>query len=192
MALTNGTDAGNAIGDYIEMGPTASWAEDLYDGLTKEHSSTGAHDSTKVAMLAGTQTFTGDKTFTGTVTLPDGSVDTSTLAESVYTYLGDYSTSESATPYKWINGSIIYKKTVNFGALPNASQKSVAHGITNLGQMVRIEGVSVGGLPVNFANPLSNNSAVGCYTDSSNLYMITNSNRSTDSVYVTLWYTKTS
>jgi hypothetical protein len=56
------------------MGPTASWAEDLYDGLTNEHSSAGVHDNTKVAMLAGTQTFTGNKTFSGTVTLPDDTV----------------------------------------------------------------------------------------------------------------------
>jgi len=80
MALTNGTDAGNAIGDYIEMGPTASWAEDLYDGLTKEHDSTGAHDATKVMMLSGTQTVTGDKTFTGTVGLPDGSATGAVLS----------------------------------------------------------------------------------------------------------------
>lgn len=42
MTLENGTDAGNAIGDFIEMGPTATWAQDLYDGLTKVHDTTGS------------------------------------------------------------------------------------------------------------------------------------------------------
>jgi hypothetical protein len=85
MVLKNGTDAGNAVGDYVEMGPTASWAEDLYDGLTNEHSSAGVHDNTKVAMLAGTQTFTGNKTFSGTVALPD---ETITFAELLSTIFG--------------------------------------------------------------------------------------------------------
>ena len=34
-----------------------------------EHAQDGTHDSTKVAMLAGSQTFTGDKVFSGAVTI---------------------------------------------------------------------------------------------------------------------------
>lgn len=29
-----GTDLGNSIGDYVEMAPTASWSQDLYDALS--------------------------------------------------------------------------------------------------------------------------------------------------------------
>ena len=32
----------------------------------------------------------------------------------------------------WIDGSKIYKKTIDFGSLPNSSNKKVAHGINNL------------------------------------------------------------
>lgn len=61
-------DAGNAIGDVVEMNPTGSWGHDLFTGLTAEHSQLdGTHDATKVGMLAGTQTFTGDKTFSGAI-----------------------------------------------------------------------------------------------------------------------------
>lgn len=31
--------------------------------------------------------------------------------------LGGYSSTEVANPFKWIDGKIIYKKTINFGAL---------------------------------------------------------------------------
>ena len=45
----------------------------------------------------------------------------------------DYSTSEVDTGYTWTDGSPIYKKTINIGALPNATTKSVAHNISNFG-----------------------------------------------------------
>lgn len=35
LTLKNGTDAGNASGDFVEMLPTAAWGQDLYDGLTQ-------------------------------------------------------------------------------------------------------------------------------------------------------------
>lgn len=79
MALTNGTDAGNAIGDYIEMGPTASWAEDLYDGLTQTLNTDGTLQSSIV---------TTAKINDGAVTtakLASGAVTSSTLAESAVT-----------------------------------------------------------------------------------------------------------
>lgn len=72
LTLISGTDAGNAIGDYVEMGPTAGWGEGIYAFGIEEHATDGTHDATKVGMLAGTQTFTGDKTFTGALALPAG------------------------------------------------------------------------------------------------------------------------
>lgn len=50
-----------------------------------EHAQDGAHDATKVAMLAGTQTFTGNKTFSGTVALPNNSVDANELSATAIT-----------------------------------------------------------------------------------------------------------
>lgn len=54
----------------------------------------------------------------------------------------DYSTSEVNTGVKWIDGSTIYKKTVDTGALPNITTKTVAHDISNLGTVVDFYGVA--------------------------------------------------
>lgn len=40
-----GSDPGNQIGDIIEMAPTSSWANDLYEGLVAEHTTQGGHTS---------------------------------------------------------------------------------------------------------------------------------------------------
>lgn len=37
------SDAGNEIGDIVEMNPTGSWGHDLYTGLTAEHNQDGTH-----------------------------------------------------------------------------------------------------------------------------------------------------
>lgn len=52
-----------------------------------------------------------------------------------------YSTAQTDSGERWTDGSIIYKKTINFGALPNATTKNVAHGITTP-KIIRWEGVS--------------------------------------------------
>lgn len=55
----------------------------------------------------------------------------------------DYSTSEMSTGAKWINDKPIYKKTVDLGALPNNTTKSVAHGLgNNIDRVIKIEGYS--------------------------------------------------
>lgn len=35
VVVIDGTDGGNAVGDYVEMLPTAAWGQDLADGLTQ-------------------------------------------------------------------------------------------------------------------------------------------------------------
>lgn len=51
----------------------------------------------------------------------------------------DYSTTEQDTGAKWIDGKAIYKKTINFGVMPNNATKGVAHGISSLYDIVRYE-----------------------------------------------------
>lgn len=51
----------------------------------------------------------------------------------------NYSTAETPVG-TWIDGSTIYRKVINFGALPNNALKTVAHGISNLNQVIRIYG----------------------------------------------------
>ena len=108
----------------------------------------------------------------------------------------DYSTSEVNTGAKWINGSAIYKKTVNFGALPNNANKDVAHGISNLSYVIDITGTvtTTDGyfLPINMPMTTSLDAQIRCVVDSANIRITTGSDRSTNTAYVTLYYTKSS
>lgn len=49
-----------------------------------------------------------------------------------------YSTDEQVIG-KWIDGSTLYRKVIDFGALPNATRKNVAHGISNLGRVCKFD-----------------------------------------------------
>ena len=51
-----------------------------------------------------------------------------------------YSTDEHVVG-KWIDGSDIYEKTINTGAMPNTTTKDVAHNITDLGKVIEIKGI---------------------------------------------------
>ena len=107
----------------------------------------------------------------------------------------DYSTSEVNTGAKWIDSSAIYKKTVNFGSLPNATTKTVAHNITNVSRFVKVEqSVTNGG-----SGALALSSTSGSNTDAFNFYVTateigikTGADRSDCDAYITLYYTKSS
>jgi hypothetical protein len=53
---------------------------------------------------------------------------------------GDYSTTEVATPYTWVDGKTIYKQTFKTDNVTQA-QTVVTHGISNFGALVNAEGV---------------------------------------------------
>ena len=53
-----------------------------------------------------------------------------------------YSTSEVLTAERWINGKPVYRKVVSMGALPNATAKSIAHGISDLDENLGLGGVA--------------------------------------------------
>lgn len=108
----------------------------------------------------------------------------------------DYSVNEINTGTKWIDGSAIYKKTIDVGTFPNNSEKTVAHGISNLNIVVKFDATAKAAntgnnVPVPFVSTtLANqvyltvsptNITIGCGTDRTGLYG-----------YVTLYYTKTS
>ena len=104
----------------------------------------------------------------------------------------DYSTNEVNTGAKWIDGSAIYKKTINTGALPNNGSKDALHNITNLGAIINLEGYATNGsvwlnLPAVAANPIT------AHATNTAIHITTTSDRSsyTES-YVTIYYTKSS
>lgn len=129
-----------------------------------------------------------------TAKIDDGAV---TAAKIDFSTIGalNYSTSEAATGGTWVDGKPIYKKTINMGALPNAADKTVAHGITNLGMVVKLEGVATNGtyyynLPLVYQGSDSNYN-VELYATSTAVGVKANTNRSMfTSSYITIYYTK--
>lgn len=107
-----------------------------------------------------------------------------------------YSTSEIATAAKWIDGKTIYKKTINFGALPKSTYKGVAHGISNLSQVINFEGVTYDVSSARWrllntpsSNTGSSNHAIAEIT-STHIYIYAGDDKSSQSTYITLYYTK--
>lgn len=64
----------------------------------------------------------------------NNSITSDNIADNAVTYkkasFTEYSTTEKVIG-TWIDGKPLYRKVVNFGALPNATTKSVAHGLSN-------------------------------------------------------------
>lgn len=108
----------------------------------------------------------------------------------------DYSTTEINTGAKWIDGSAIYKKTVNFGALPNNTTKNTAHGISNLSNVIKIEGYAKNSNGVFQAIPyVPTNSSylTNIRVDSTNIITQSMGDLSGyTECYITLYYTKSS
>ena len=111
----------------------------------------------------------------------------------------DYSTSEVDTGAKWIDGTAIYKKTVHISSLPNSTSTDYPHSISNLSQIIKIEGfmlTSSGGawpLP-QVPNPTASSISTGIRVSvsSTDITIDAGSNRSSNSAYITLYYTKSS
>lgn len=112
-----------------------------------------------------------------------------------------YSTEEHIVG-TWIDGKTLYEKTINFGALPNASTKDVAHNISNLDNIWIQEGFchSSSGtftLPVYYSmDKNSTPPAPNGFTfsvNSTNIRALTYTDRSAfTECYITIRYTKSS
>lgn len=107
---------------------------------------------------------------------------------------GNYSTSEQDTKLTWINGAKIYKKTIVSTDLA-AGENNINHGISNLGLVLKYDGLmDLGGgttLPIPTMASVTNNS-VSVWIVNSTVIRIFSSLLFTGTVYITLYYTKTS
>ncbi len=104
-----------------------------------------------------------------------------------------YSTSEVETGLTWIDGSTIYKKTIDFGALPNAADKNVAHNISNLDKVVKIEGIALAGSRAFPLPHVDNGDVITCIritVEGAEIQIRTGIDRTAWHGYVTLYYTK--
>lgn len=105
----------------------------------------------------------------------------------------DYSTSEQDTGCKWVDGKPIYKKTIDIGALPNATTKNIAHGISALGIMLDMRGVAfyTNGISLPLPFVAISQASISTNATSTDVVITTANDRTAASGYITLWYTKT-
>lgn len=111
----------------------------------------------------------------------------------------NYSLTEARTGATWIDGKVIYKKTISTGALPNTDTKTVAHNISNIDKVLSVTGFACSYRPTGDAFiPLpfvdtSDVYLIGTWVNGGNIMIRSGSDRTnyTES-YVTLYYTKSS
>lgn len=107
-----------------------------------------------------------------------------------------YSTSETLTNKVWIDGKPIYRKVIDFGALPNAGTKSVHTYLSNV-RMVNVEVVAVN-YTNGYVNPIplmTSAQNVSYYIDMLNndqIYVTSTVDKSMYSAYFILEYIKVS
>lgn len=96
----------------------------------------------------------------------------------------------------WIDGSLLYEKTINLGALPDTTTKNVAHNITNLKEIINLSGMMVitgtsRFYPLPYVDNSSTANNIAFEVNTTNVLVKTSTNFSTNSGYITLRYTKT-
>ena len=106
-----------------------------------------------------------------------------------------YSTTEQAVG-TWIDGSPVYEKVVDLGALPNNTTKNVAHGISNLGRVIQAELTADNGsnwvtIPYATTNSTDLRYQLGFWITDTNITVKSEWDRSAFSGYAILRYTKT-
>ena len=106
-----------------------------------------------------------------------------------------YSTDEQLTGGTWIDGKPIYRKVIDFGALPNSTLKQVPHGISNIDAIVSFNGVTFAknktATPIPYVYTDSINT-VSLFLEGTNVCIQTFGDKTSYiNTYVTLEYTKT-
>lgn len=104
-----------------------------------------------------------------------------------------YSTTEQVIG-TWIDNKPIYRKVIECGSLPNASNKDVTHNIQNLGVTIKCNGMAVRtsdsrALTIPDSTP---GAEIGCGVANANVYITTQNDRSSFNYsFLILEYTKT-
>lgn len=136
------------------------------------------------------------KTFCGG--LADGSnlSDGVIQARKLASVIGNYSTSEVDTGFTWVDGKHIYKKTIDFGALPNADTKRVNHGVANIDRIIQVE-QSINNAPSGslhgflfIASGQATNNDFHFWGTDTEICIRTNGDRRESYAYITIYYTK--
>lgn len=200
QALTADTGAGAPVGSIIVV--CSNILPSGYLGLGVQYDTTNypalyqvlGTDTTPTASALGLPTLSS-----GQYAIKATSGLTENQQENVLNTINEnlsYSTTEHKTGKKWIDGKDIYQKVVDFGALPNNTSKSVAHNITNLNEITKIEGIAkgafVGGSTVYIQlGHASNSSTEDLAIVGSDVNVTTTSDRTNFTAFITIEYTKT-
>lgn len=107
-----------------------------------------------------------------------------------------YSTNEKIIG-KWIDGNLLYQKTIYIDSLPNNSTKNIAHGIANISSIIGIDSYvkwASGGWIADLPWVVSGDDTetITVSAGLSSIQIVTKKDRTSMSAYVTLRYTKTS
>lgn len=116
---------------------------------------------------------------------------------------GNYSTTEMDTGFTWLDGKPIYKKTIDWGPMPNNARVNKTGQYPNGANVIWIEGIAIqrvssGGGAVGvhnipYVSATGNYDTVFCSDKSvGQVSVATDSDRSTWNAYITLYYTKAS
>lgn len=122
----NAIDDGNLVGDIVQAGPTASWAQDLAEAMLESHNSDGSLKKGAVgADNIAKDSITKDALKDGSITADK--IDFTTMPDN------KYKTTEQDTGQKWIDGRPIYRKVVR-GTVNLAGNRTglLPHGIQGL------------------------------------------------------------
>jgi hypothetical protein len=108
-----------------------------------------------------------------------------------------YSTSERNSGLKWTDGSTIYRKTINLGAMPNAAIKNVTHSIVSLDRIIKIEGMVDNGtnqypLPAVVVNSGTFSEGIEVFVTDTLVKLETTIDWSSYTGYLTIYYLKSS
>lgn len=96
----------------------------------------------------------------------------------------------------WIDGNLLYQKTVYIDSLPNNATKNIAHGISNISSIIGIDSYVkwsngwIADLP--WVVDGDDSETITVSAGLSNIQIVTKKDRTSMSAYVTLRYTKTS
>ena len=91
----------------------------------------------------------------------------------------------------WKDGKPLYEKTIDFGAIPNSTSKSVAHNISNLDKIVSFDGVMISSDSFETL-PSGENSNFRLTANDTNINVVTSANwNDWSSSFITIRYTKT-
>lgn len=110
---------------------------------------------------------------------------------------GDFSYNEQATPWKWVDGKTIYKKTWGFTTSTSSIATVIQHGISNLDVLVKYEGMLWQGtsrqlVPRVVPDNTTYNIGVGDIGASAFTFQVGTSVTKGTTAFVTFYYTKSS